>query len=58
MWVEDLSAVKDPTKTLAKDGTVSRAQIDAALRYRASYPAEIQARIDLHRSRTSAAGHA
>jgi hypothetical protein len=58
MWIDDLAAVKDPAKTLAKDGVVTRAQIEAALRYRASYPDEIQARIDLHRSHTTAASHA
>jgi hypothetical protein len=55
MWVDELAAAKDPAKTLAKDGVVTRAQIDAALRYRASYPDEVQARIDLHRSHTTAA---
>src|SRR3981081_4660382 len=43
MWIDDLGPVDDP----AADGVVSRAQIDAALRYRSSYPEEIQARIDL-----------
>jgi hypothetical protein len=58
MWIDDLAAVKDPAKTLARDGVVTRAQIDAALRYRAAYPEEIQARIDLHRSHTTAAARA
>jgi hypothetical protein len=58
MWIDDLAAVKDPAKTLARDGVVTRAQIDAALRYRAAYPDEIQARIDLHRSHTTAAAGA
>ena len=55
MWIDDLGDLKDPAKTLANDGLVTRAQIDAALRYRAAYPDEIQARIDLHRSHTLAA---
>lgn len=55
MWIDDLADVKDPAKTLAKDGLATRGQIDAALRYRAAYPDEIQARIDLHRSHTLAA---
>jgi hypothetical protein len=55
MWIDDLAAVKDPAKALAKEGVVTRAQIEAALRYRNSYPDEIQARIDLHRSYTAAA---
>lgn len=58
MWIDDLNTVKDPAKTLAKDGIVTRGQIDAALRYRAAYPDEIQARIDLHRSHTLAASTA
>jgi uncharacterized protein (DUF433 family) len=59
MWIDDLpSKLKDPAKTLAQDGTVTRAQIEAALRYRAAYPEEIQARIDLHRSHTAAAAQA
>jgi hypothetical protein len=58
MWVDDLADVKDPAKTLAADGVVTRAQIDAALPYRTAYPDEIQARIDLHRSRTAAADQA
>jgi hypothetical protein len=55
MWIDDLGPVDDPAAELAADGVVSRAQIDAALRYRSSYPEEIQARIDLHRSETAAA---
>jgi hypothetical protein len=58
MWIDDLVAVKEPAKTLAKDGIVTRAQIDAALRYRTAYRDEIQARIDLHRSNTAAAAAA
>jgi hypothetical protein len=55
MWIDDLSSVKDPARSLAREGVVTRAQIDAALRYRAAYPEEIQARIDLHRSHTVSA---
>ncbi|MHB8691574.1 MAG: ribbon-helix-helix protein, CopG family [Solirubrobacteraceae bacterium] len=58
MWIDDLAGVKDPAETLARDGVVTRAQIDAARRYRAAYPHEIQARIDLHRSHTAAADRA
>lgn len=58
MWIDDLAGAKDPAKTLAKDGVVTRSQIDGALRYRTAYPDEIQARIDLHRSHTHAAGTA
>jgi uncharacterized protein (DUF433 family) len=55
MWIDDLEPVNDPAAELATDGTVTRAQIDAALAYRAAYTEEIRARIDLHRSETAAA---
>jgi hypothetical protein len=44
-----------PGAEAAAEGLVSRGQIDAALAYRAAFPDEIQARIDLHRSETAAA---
>ena len=55
MWIDDLAGIKDPANTLAEEGVVTRAQIDAAMRYRAAYPDEVRARIDLHHSHTSAA---
>jgi hypothetical protein len=55
MWLDDLAAATDPAAELVADGVVSRAQADAVLAYRATYPDEIQARIDLHRSETAAA---
>ena len=55
MWIDDFGPVKDPAAELATDGVVSRPQVDAVLAYRAAYPEEIQARIDLHRSETAAA---
>jgi hypothetical protein len=55
MWLDDLGPVDDPVAELASDGVVARAQIDAVVAYRAAYPDEIQARIDLHRSETAAA---
>ena len=55
MWIDDLGSIKDPAAELAADGVVSRPQIDAVLAYRAAYPDEIQARIELHRSETAAA---
>jgi hypothetical protein len=55
MWTDDLGPVTDPAAELATDGVVSRPQVDAVLAYRAAYPEEIQARIDLHRSETAAA---
>ena len=55
MWLDDLGPVKDLATELAADGVITRAQADAVLAYRAAYPDEIQARIDLHRSETAAA---
>lgn len=55
MWVEDLAAEPDPVATLVADSALSRSQVDAALRYRASYPDEIAARIELHRRETATA---
>src|SRR5919106_6404062 len=56
MWVEDLADEADPAAALVADGVVTRPQIDAAARYRAAYPDEIAARIELHRRETAAAG--
>ena len=55
MWVEDLAAQADPVAALVEDSVLTRAQVDAALRYRAAYPDEIAARIELHRRETAAA---
>ncbi len=44
-----------PVATLADDGSLARPQIEAALGYRADYPEEIAARIELHRRETAAA---
>lgn len=54
LWVSEPSS-PDPVAEVVADGVVSRAQVDAALAYRADYPDEIAARIDLHRSATLAA---
>lgn len=56
LWIDDLGPVDDPPSALTADLAITRAQVDAALRYRAAYPDEIQARIDLHRAETAAAG--
>jgi hypothetical protein len=40
---------------LVEDAIAAQPQIDAALRYRAAYPDEIAARIELHRRETGAA---
>lgn len=55
MWLDDLATEPDPVSTLAEDSTLTRPQIDAALRYRAAYPEEIVARIELHRRETASA---
>lgn len=58
MWAEDLSDERDPAGALVEESMLTRPQVDAALRYRASYPGEIAARIDLHRQETAAASGA
>ena len=58
MWVEDLSGEWDPAAVLVGESALTRPQIDAALRYQAAYPDEIDARIDLHRQDTAAASNA
>jgi hypothetical protein len=57
MWLDDLrhEDEPDPGATLARESALSRAQIEAAQHYRAAYPEEIAARIDLHRRETVAA---
>ena len=57
MWVEDLAAEPDPIATLVGEMGFTQPQIDAALRYRASYPDEVAARIELHRRETAAEKH-
>jgi hypothetical protein len=58
MWVEDLSREADPLAALAEESRLTRPQVDAALRYRAAYPDEVDARIDLHRQETASASSA
>jgi hypothetical protein len=55
MWVEDLASEPDPAATLVEESSLTRSQVDAALRYRAAHPQEIDARIELHRRETAAA---
>jgi hypothetical protein len=57
MWIEDLAAESEPATTLARELGLTLPQIDAALCYRAAYPDEIAARIELHRRETAAAGN-
>lgn len=56
MWVDDLVAGGGDADVLVAESVVTRPQLDAALRYRADYPDEIAARIELHRRETAAAG--
>lgn len=55
MWLDDLAAEDDPEGTLVDEAPVSRPQVDAVIAYRRTYPAEITARIALHRLDTAAA---
>ena len=55
MWLQDLSDEDDPARVLAAEQEISRALIDAALRYRDAYPDEVRARIALHRHDTAVA---
>lgn len=55
MWFEDLAEEPDPLAALIEESELTRSQVDAALRYRATYPDEIVARIELHRRETLAA---
>lgn len=56
MWLDGLATEHDPAGVLAEESALTRPQIDAAQRYRAAYPAEIEARIELHHRDTAAAG--
>jgi hypothetical protein len=47
MWSEDLTDEADPVATLVRESSLTRSQVDAALRYRTAYPDEIAARIVL-----------
>jgi hypothetical protein len=55
MWFEDLAEEPDPLAALIEESALTRSQVDAALRYRATYPDEIVTRIELHRRETLAA---
>lgn len=55
MWAADLPAEPDPLATLVEESSLTRSQVDAALRYQAAYPEEIATRIELHRHETAAA---
>jgi hypothetical protein len=55
MWLEDLAGEPDPAATLVEESTLTRSQVEAALRYRSAHPDEIAARIQLHRGEIAAA---
>lgn len=55
MWVDDLVAGGGVADTLVAESVLTHPQLDAALRYRADYPDEIAARIELHRHETASA---
>jgi hypothetical protein len=55
LWVEDLGDATDPVAVVSAESGVARPLVDAALRYRAAYPDEIAARIELHRSESAGA---
>jgi hypothetical protein len=54
MWVDDLDEA-NPVETLLRESALTPAQVDAAMRYRAAYPEEIDAHIELHRRQTALA---
>jgi hypothetical protein len=55
MWLEDLPEGQDRARVLSAEQGISRALIDAAIRYCEAYPDEVEARIALHRHETAAA---
>lgn len=55
MWLSGTGPVDDPVAELITDRAITRAHVEAAVAYRAAYPEEIQARIDLHDAETAAA---
>lgn len=55
MWLEDLVAEPDPRAALLEDSVLTSFQVEAAMRYRAAYSDEVEARIELHRRETAAA---
>lgn len=56
LWLGDLEGEQDPLATLLDESELTRPQVDAARRYASAYPDEVEARIELHRNETSAAG--
>ncbi|HEV2368818.1 MAG TPA: hypothetical protein VGR90_03020 [Acidimicrobiales bacterium] len=58
LWLGDLGGEPDPLGALLEDSGLTRAQVEAAVRYGSAYPDEIEARIELHRSETDGAAKA
>jgi hypothetical protein len=54
-WLQDLRGERSPAQVLAAEQGISRPLIDAALRYQAAYPEEVEVRIALHRHESAAA---
>jgi len=55
LWLEDLSSAAGPVDALLGESDLTRAQVEAAVRYGSAYPDEIRARIELHRAETDRA---
>lgn len=49
MWVDEVVTDEGHVDMVVSESALSHPQVDAALRYRATYPEEISARIELHR---------
>ncbi len=55
LWFDDIAGEPDPRSTLVEESALTPSHIDAALRYRATYPEEVAARIELHQREAAAA---
>jgi len=55
LWLEDLSREPDAVGAVLGESDLTRAQVEAAVRYGSAYSDEIQARIGLHRGETDRA---
>ena len=59
MWLADLRPSEtDPVAALVRESNLTRAMIEAAVRYQAAYPDEVAARVALHRRETATADRA
>ncbi len=55
LWLRDLAGESDPTGALLEESDLTRAQVEATIRYGSAYPDEIEARIELHLGETDRA---